>query len=346
MEKILVYNVKEYLIPVIIIFIGIVIGWIIEKFTISKLKSLAQKTDSVIDDILVHSLKHLIIFWFGAAGIYISLHQFPLHTQAKEILIKIFWSIIIFSFTLFTSRLLVELTKIYTSKVSGLAGSVSVFTNIVKIVIFSIGIMIILQHFGISITPIITALGVGGLAVALALQDTLSNFFAGIQILVSKQVRPGDFIRIDATTEGVIKDITWRNTLVETMQGNVIVIPNSKFSQSIITNMYLPEKKLIFRVEGSVAYNSDLEQVEQVLIEIGKKILNENEGGIKDFEPVVRFYSFGDSAILFRLILACESYEYQFQLTHKTIKLIHKTFKEKNIEIPFPQRVVHINNKD
>lgn len=344
------YSIKTdfnlYLLPSIIIVISIIVGWFVEKFTISRLKALATKTESVIDDILVHSFHHLIIFWFGAAGIYISLHQFPIPHNTKEILIKIFWSIIIYSFTLFASRLLVELTKIYTSKVSGLSGSVSVFTNIVKIVVFSIGIMIILQHFGISITPIITALGVGGLAVALALQDTLSNFFAGIQILVSKQVRPGDYIRIDATTEGVIKDITWRNTLIETMQGNIIVVPNSKFSQSVITNMYLPEKKLIFRVEGGVSYNSNLEEVEKILIDIGKKILSENEGGIKDFEPVVRFYSFGDSAILFRLVLACESYEYQFQLTHKTIKLIHQTFNEKGIEIPFPQRVVHLSKKD
>lgn len=335
-------DIKIYFIPGIIVISSVIIGWFVEKFTIARLKSLAQKTESIVDDILIHSLKHLIIFWFSAAGIYILLHQFPIPEKTKEILVKIYWSIIIFSFTIFTARLLTELTKIYTSKVSGLSGSVSVFTNIVKIVVYSIGIMVILQHFGISITPIITALGVGGLAVALALQDTLSNFFAGIQILVSKQVRPGDFVRIDATNEGIIRDITWRNTLVETTQGNVIVVPNAKFSQSIIVNMNLPENKLLFRVEGSVAYDSDLEKVEWILIEIGKKILTENEGGIKDFEPAVRFYAFGDSAILFRLILACESYQYQFALTHQCIKLIHKTFKEQGIEIPFPQRVVHL----
>lgn len=336
-------DIQMYVIPVVIIILSVVIGWFVEKYTIAKLKSLANKTDSIIDDILIHSFHHLIIFWFGAAGIYISLHQFTIPTNTKDVLIKIYWSVIIFSFTLFASRLLVEFTRVYASKISGLAGSVSVFTNIVKIVVFSIGIMIILQHFGISITPIITALGVGGLAVALALQDTLSNFFAGIQILVSKQVRPGDYVRIDANNEGIIKDITWRNTLIETMQGNIIVVPNSKFSQSVITNMYLPEKKLLIRVEGSVSYNSDLEKVEQVLIEIGKQVLTENEGGVKNFEPVVRFYSFGDSAILFRLTLACESYEYQFALIHHTIKRIHKVFREQGIEIPFPQRVIHLN---
>lgn len=341
----LLVDFEMYLIPTAVILVSIIIGWFIEKYTIARLKHLAQKTESILDDILVHSFHNLIIFWFGAAGIYISLHQFPIPPQTQEILVKLFWSVVIFSFTLFAARLLVELTKVYTSKVSGLVGSVSVFTNIVRIVVFSVGIMIILQHLGISITPIITALGVGGLAVALALQDTLSNFFAGIQILVSKQVRPGDFVRIDPANEGIIKDITWRNTLIETPQGNVIVVPNSKFSQSVIVNMHLPEKKLTFRVEGSVSYDADLEYVESILIGIGKKILQENEGGIKDFEPVVRFYSFGDSAILFRLILACESYQHQFELIHKTIKLIHRTFREKGIEIPFPQRVVHIQKE-
>lgn len=337
-------EIKEFLIPTIIILGSTIIGWFLERFTLLRLKTLSQKTESIIDDILVQSLNHLITFWGGAIGIYISLHQFPIPTHIKNILIKIFWSIIIFSFTLFSSRLLVQITKIYTSKVSGLAASVSVFTNIIKIVVFSIGIMIILQHFGISITPIITALGVGGLAVALALQDTLSNFFAGIQILISKQVRPGDFVRLDTSIEGFIRDITWRNTLIETAQGNIIVVPNSKFAQSIIVNTYLPEKTIRFIVEGSVAYNSDLEKVEYILIQIGKQILTENEGGIKDFEPIVRFYQFADSAINFRLILACESYGEQFALIHKTIKLIHQTFNEEGIEIPFPQRVVHIKN--
>jgi len=335
-------ELNVYLIPSIIIIVSVIVGWIVEKYTISRLKLLAQKTASEMDDILVYSLNQLIIFWFAAAGIYISFHQFPIPQNTKVIFIKIFWSVVIFSFTLFFSRLLVKITKIYTSRVSGLSGSVSVFTNIVKIVVFSIGGMIILQHFGISITPIITALGVGGLAVALALQDTLSNFFAGIQILVSKQVRPGDYVILDASTEGIIRDITWRNTLIETRQGNIVVIPNSKFSQSIVTNMYLPEKKLFVRVEGSVAYKENLEEVEKVLIEIGKSVLSENEGGIPEIEPVVRFYAFGDSAILFRLILACKSYEYQFSLIHETIKRIHKTFREKNIEIPFPQRVIYI----
>lgn len=336
---------KIYLIPSLIIIISLVIGWLAEKYIIARLKALASKTGTVIDDLLVHSLRHLIIFWFGAAGIYISLYQFPIPEKIQDFLIKFYWGIIIFSFTLFFARLLVELTKIYTSNVSGLSVSVSVFTNIIKIAVFSIGIMIILQHYGISITPIITALGVGGLAVALALQDTLSNLFAGIQILISKQVRPGDYILIDDTNKGIIKDITWRNTLIETPQGNIIVIPNSKFSQSMITNVYLPEKKIIFLVEGGVAYDSDLDEVEKILIDIGRKILSENEGGIKDFEPIVRFYAFGDSAILFRLILACESYQHQFLLIHETIKLIHEVFAEKGIEIPFPQRVVHMKSQ-
>lgn len=335
-------DLEVYFIPSLITIISVIVGWFVEKYTIAKLKSLAQRTESIIDDILVHSFHGLIIFWFAAAGIYISFHQFPMPQKTFDILIKIYWSIIIFSFTLFASRVLVEFTKIYTSRVSGLTGSVSVFTNIVKIIVFSIGIMIILQHFGISITPIITALGVGGLAVALALQDTLSNFFAGIQILVSKQVRPGDYVRIDASNEGIVRDITWRNTLVETLQNNIIVVPNSKFAQSMIVNMNIPDKKVIFRVEGCVAYHSDLQQVEKILIDIGKKVLSENEGAIQDFEPAVRFYALGDNGILFRLILACQSYDYQFIIIHQTIKMIHKTFAEHKIEIPYPQRVVHI----
>lgn len=346
MSHLLSADVRLYVVPTLFIIGGIIIGWFVEKYTITRLKALAQKTESIIDDILVHSFHHLIIFWFGAAGIYISLYKFPIPKQAHDILIKVYWSIIIFSFTLFASRILVQITKVYTSKISGLSGSVSVFTSIVKIVVYSIGILIILQHYGISITPILTALGVGGLAVALALQDTLSNLFAGIQILISKQIKVGDRVRVEGNIEGYITDITWRNTLIKTFNENVVVIPNSKFAQSIITNVHLPDKKTIYTVEGSVAYNSNLEEVEKVLMDIGKKIQTEYPQSTRDFEPVVRFYSFGDSAILFRLILCANNYDDKFYLEHTTIKLIHQTFAEKGIEIPFPQRVVHIQTTD
>lgn len=344
MQSIMSEDIKVYVMPTLFIIGGAILGWFAEKLIIAKLKVLSQKTQSVIDDILVHSLHHLIIFWFTAAGIYISLHKFPIPKGTNEILIKIYWSIIIFSFTLFTSRVLVETTKVYTSKISGLSGSVSVFTTIVKIIVFSIGIMIILQHFGVSIAPILTALGVGGLAVALALQDTLSNLFAGIHILVSKQIKIGNRIKMDNNIEGYITDITWRNTLIKTTDENLIIIPNSKFAQSTITNVHLPDKKNIYLIECGVAYDSDLEEVEKILLEIGKKIQTEYPGSTRDFTPVVRYYSFGDSAILFRLILSVENYEDRFLLAHEAIKLIHKTFKEKGIEIPFPQRVVHLHN--
>ncbi len=335
---------QDFILPAILVIGGVIIGFIIEKFLLNRFKKFSQKTSSQVDDVLVHALKGMIIFWITALGIYISIHKLHTEPKIKDTLKHIYWIMIIFSFTLFFSRLLVEFTKIYTAKVTGLVASASVFTNITRIIVFSIGFMIILQYLGISITPIITALGVGGLAVALALQDTLSNLFSGIQILVSKQVKPGDYIKID-TNEGYVRDITWRNTVVETGQGNIVVFPNSKFAQAIIINYYQPQKPLGFRVEGFVSYHSDLDKVEELLTNTCKKVLEENEGGDKVFIPTVRFYAFGENAVLFRVNLSCTEYNFQFSLNHLCVKAIHKTFQQNNINIPLPQRVVEVKNK-
>ena len=105
----------------------------------------------------------------------------------------------------------------------------------------------------------LTALGVGGLAVALALQDTLGNLFAGLQIVASKQVRPGDYLLLESGQEGSVTDIAWRYTTLRTQSNNLVVVPNAKLGQSIITNFQLPDQPLSVIIEFGVAYSSDLE---------------------------------------------------------------------------------------
>jgi small-conductance mechanosensitive channel len=110
-----------------------------------------------------------------------------------------------------------------------------------KLFVYLIGSLIILQTLNISITPILTALGVGGLAVALALQDTLSNLFSGLQIIASKQVRPGDYVKLESGEEGYVTDITWRNTAIRALPNNMVIVPNSKLASTLVTNYYQPE---------------------------------------------------------------------------------------------------------
>src|SRR5213593_280947 len=133
--------------------------------------------------------------------------------------------------------------------------------------VYIVGALMLLTALGVQITPLLTALGVGGLAVALALQDTLSNLFAGAHLLADKPIRVGDYVKVADTVEGHVVDIGWRSTRVRMLQNVVVTIPNKRVAESIITNYDLPEPRLTLLIRVSVDYGSDVELVERLLIE-------------------------------------------------------------------------------
>jgi small-conductance mechanosensitive channel len=127
---------------------------------------------------------------------------------------------------------------------------------------------------GVSLAPALTALGVGSLAVALALQDTLSNFFAGVYLVTDKPVRPGDFIHVDPSFEGYVESIGWRSTHLRTVNNNLVVLPNATLSKAIITNYSLPTPQVASSVRVDVAFEVDLDKVEELLADEAKRALD------------------------------------------------------------------------
>ncbi len=203
--------------------------------------------------------------------------------------------------------------------------------------------LIILQTFGISITPILTALGVGGLAVALALQDTLTNVFSGLHILLSKLIQSGDYIKLGTGEEGHVVDISWRNTTIQALGNNLIIVPNQKIASAIITNYDRPNKELSVSISLGVSYASDLDHVEQVTLTVAKEIMSELAASVENFEPILRFHTFGDSSIIFNVILRGQEFIDQY---NELIKRLHKRYNQEGIEIPFPVRTVYLKSED
>jgi small-conductance mechanosensitive channel len=215
--------------------------------------------------------------------------------------------------------------------------------TIIKVAIWVVGGLVLLSGLGVSIAPILTALGVGGLAVALALQDTLSNFFAGIHLLIEKPVRVGDFVKLDSGQEGYVVDIGWRTTRIRMLPNNMVIIPNNKLTQSILTNYYLPEQRMAVLIPIGTSYDSDPEHVERVVLEEAQKAMGQVSGLLAEPAPFVRFIpGFGDSSLDFTLICQVREFTDQYLVQHELRKRIFKRFKEEGIEIPFPQRVVHL----
>lgn len=334
----------------IAVFGGIILGWLIKKLVFPFLYKLTRKTKWKSDDLVVESVGQWIIFWFFlGACIYILpifTETFPFASRHEALFKDILASLYIFSLTWVAARIAAGMLQIRSQKDGSEIPATSILGNMAKAIVFTIGFILILQNFGVAIAPLVTALGVGGIAVALALQPTLSNLFSGLQLILSGKINVGDFIQLEGGQRGFIRDITWRNTTIETAQNNVIVVPNSKLADSIVENFFLSDRKITFNVLVGVGYESDLEKVERVSIQVAKEILEKNEGGIKEFEPFVRFYNFGASSIDLKIFMQVMEYADQFRITSQFIKALHNKYREEGINIPFPIRTVFMNTKE
>ncbi|MFD7881563.1 mechanosensitive ion channel family protein [Streptomyces bauhiniae] len=300
----------------------------------------AKRTRWSGDDVIVDALRSVVPWAAIAGGIAVGAAVLPLTRTVQHHVNQSLQVWLIFVVTLSAARVIAGLVQSVTQSRSGVAGSATIFVNITRVLVLAIGFLVVLQTLGISIAPLLTALGVGGLAVALALQDTLANLFAGIHILASKTVQPGDYIRLSSGEEGYVVDINWRQTTVRQLSNNLVVIPNGQLAKTNMTNFTRPEQELTVLVQAGVSYDSDLEQVERVTAEVVNEVMTEITGAVPEHEAAIRFHTFGDSRIGFTIILGVGEFSDQFRIKHEFIKRLHRRYREEGIRIPAPTRTV------
>ncbi|HID65000.1 MAG TPA: mechanosensitive ion channel family protein [Anaerolineae bacterium] len=316
--------------------------FLIKKLIFRKIYRVTQKTKLKLDDILVASLKRPLSLIILATGVVILETILPLSPEWDKAIIPFFKLTVIVSFIFFLDHFLRGLTETYGATVDFVATSKGIIKGLIRGILIGIGVMIILDAIGVSITPLLASLGIGSLAVALALQDTLSNFFSGIYTMVDKPVRVGDFIKLETGEEGYVTDVGWRNTRIRMLPNNTVIIPNSKLVGSVITNYYLPEPAMAVLVQVGVHYDSDLKHVERVTCEVAKKIMQTIPGGVPEFEPFIRYHTFSDSSINFTVIMRAKKFVDNYLVKHEFIKALHARYKEEGIVIPYPLRTLDI----
>jgi small-conductance mechanosensitive channel len=318
---------------------GIVIGLLL-RAAFRRLAARASKTSWVGDDLLLGFLSSIAFGTSVILGAWIAEPNLPLHPNVRHTVVRVLFALLIAVFTLGVAKTSARAISSVALARSGVAQSATIFVNITRATIFAVGILVLLDSLGVSIAPLLTALGVGGLAVALALQDTLSNLFAGVHILASKKVQQGDFVRLDNGQQGYIVDINWRNTIIRELPNNFVVVPNAKLASSVVTNYYRPAKEMSVLVQVGVGYDSDLEQVERVTIEVGRSVMADVDGAVRDHEPFIRYHTFGESSIDFSVILRGTEFTDQYLITHEFIKRLHRRYQAEDITIPFPIRTI------
>jgi len=331
----------EILLPVVIVFLSVFFGLIIRKIIFMYLGRWAAKTKTEVDDIVIDAIKGPFIIWFLMIGIFLGLKFSLVQENIVEVIDRILMCLGIFSVTLVLSTIATRLIKSYGTRFESAFPVTSLTQNIARILIFSIGILILLNSLGVSIAPILATLGVGGLAVALALQDTLSNLFAGVHLSIAKQIKVGDYIKLSSGEEGYVSDITWRSTKIKMLSNNVVLIPNDALLKLVVVNYHLPENELAVLVDLGVHYDSDLKKVEEVTIEVARDVMKSVPGGIPGFEPFIRYHTLGDFSINFSVIMRGKEFVDQYLIKHEFIKRLQERYKKENIIIPYPIRAIN-----
>ena len=213
-----------------------------------------------------------------------------------------------------------------------------ILIRISSIIIFALGALVVLDILGIPITPLLAGIGIGGLAIALALSPTISSFIAGTYVVAEGHISEGDYVEIDAERAGFVESVGWRSTVLRSRFNNMIVVPNSLITESIVTNYTTPTPAVTGMVMCGVSYDSDLREVERICLEVAAEVLEESEDAVKDFEPRVRFFEFADSNINFRIIFQGVDRVATFAMQHEIIMRLHARFKDEGIEINYPVR--------
>jgi len=304
-------------------------------------QKLTARTETKLDDILLAATRRWWPWWFVFVALVPAVHLTPLAVESRGLVYRFAMVASVLTISLAASRFV---GLWFDSRAEGVPGAAkpSLMREMSRIAVLVAGALLVLDNLGIEITPLLTALGVGSLAVALALQPTLSNLFAGVHMSVARPIRVGDFIELEGGTQGWVEDIGWRATRLRQMPNNVVIVPNSKLADMVLKNYEMPGTDQSALVPMGVAYGSDLEKVERIVLEVAREVQQSVEGGVPEFEPFVRFHTFGDSSINFNVILRARHFADRFLPVHEFVKRVKARFDAEGIEIPFPQRVVHL----
>lgn len=341
------HDYLKLILPLVVLLATIAAGWIVRNLLFRAVRRWAVKSTSHVDILLTQSLSGPIIIWALILGLHLAMETSGMiPDRAAYYVTQTLLVLWIVSLTIMVSQFTGNAVRFYGTRVAGQHAAASLTKNLAQMFVITVGLLILLRHFNIEITPILTALGVGGLAVALALQDTLSNLFGGFYVSVAGQVRLGDYIKINTGEEGYITDISWRSTTIRALANNMIIIPNAKLAQSIVTNYNLPDKQMMLPIPISVSYSTDPDRVERVLLEETTAAGPEVPGLVATAEPVVRLTpGFGDSGLQFTLTCQIAEFADQFRVQHELRKRIWKRFQREGIEMPFPTRTVYLKQE-
>jgi small-conductance mechanosensitive channel len=279
----------------LILLASIALGLLVDRLLIRRFFSAARHPHWTGIGIVVRSIEGLSFIWIVMLGIYMAIEEVALPAKVEADLVRAVSLVLIGTGALALSRMTVGAITRLARHGDHALPSTTIFANITRLFYAIVGLLVALDYLGIPITPILTALGVGGLAVALALQQTLANLFAGLQIVATRQLSLGDYVRLKDGTEGFVRDITWRSMVLQTVEGTTIIVPNSLMATTIFTNYSPTGAPAIARFKIIVAREANLEMLEKIVGEVYERIAGELE--IEEGSPLIGYDEIGPTGV-------------------------------------------------
>ncbi len=331
-------------IPLALLLATILAGLLVRNILFRALRGWARATDSQLDVPIIDTLRRPIFLWAAILGLHIATQNSTIPARVLQYIPKTLTALWVLSLTIAASHFAGNMVRFYGGSVKGVKSVTSLSQKLAQFSILMVGVLWLLKVvFDISLTPLLTTLGVGGLAVALALQDTLSNLFAGFYVSVSGVVRIGDYIRLNTGEEGYIADINWRCTTMRSRFNNLVVIPNNKLGQAIFTNYFLPDGRMVVAILCGVSGDCDVDRVEKLLMEEAVAGATEIESVLADPPPSVRFNPGPWSgALIFQVVFSVSQFSDQPVARSELRKRIFNRLRKEGIAADFPAQATPV----
>jgi len=338
----------NYIYAALTILAGIIIAFFVRAF-VRWLEAKAETTDTKWDDIVIAALGLPVQITIVVISVYFAVVWFDILPENAQFLLNPAYvtSFYILISAWIISSLLHDIIATYGRILAGKSDTdlddrlIDLLELVVRYVIWFAAIMAVLKVFNIDITPFLAGAGIAGIAVALAAQDFISNFFGGAIIKVDKPFKVGDRVKID-DYYGDVLSVGTRSTRIRTLDYQVVTIPNNKITTNVIVNYSEPDEKLRITIPVSVAYGTDPKRVKAILYEIAQEAIKNTEFLLADPAPKVFFTEFGESSINFILRVWMRKYNVPDEAKDAINIRIAERFEKEGIEIPFPQMDIHM----
>ena len=311
---------------------------------------LSHHTETELDDLIFQAARRPVSLIIMVLGAYLAvIVPLNLSETQQSIVNVLFASAAILSVVILIARLLTVfldwcIARLHVDQRSAGAHILPMVRKIVVGVLYALGILLILGILGIPISPLIAGVGLGGVAVALAIQPTLANIFAGTYVVTENIISPGDYIEVEGGIAGYVIEVSLRSTRVRTWENKLVVIPNSRLVETVVTNHSEPTPPVNVYLTCGVSYDSDLARVEAVSLDVMNRVLDTSPHGVKEYGAYFGFENFGESNVDFWLFVQAKDRLASFELRSELINKLHQRFDEEGIVINYPVRVLQIPN--